>query len=151
MPASARTWAAASRAPSFFALPEAVSGFLAFRRPFGSVAVGVWDDDKPPLELAQLQQMNFDLNLTGFSADELMRLLGSGQNEGLTDPIGLLTTPSIDWDWVDRRSSGAGGGLGAHPDRRRAGPRRKCLSVCRSSKDEDPVRHPRGRLSFPYG
>ena len=36
-----------------------------------------WDDDKLPLELAQLQEMDFDLNLTGFSADELLRLLGS--------------------------------------------------------------------------
>ena len=26
-----------------------------------------WDDDKLPLELAQLQEMDFDLNLTGFS------------------------------------------------------------------------------------
>ncbi len=44
-----------------------------------------WDDDKLPLELAQLQQLDFDVNLTGFSADELLRLLGSEQNEGLTD------------------------------------------------------------------
>src|SRR5713226_2459975 len=34
-----------------------------------------WDDDKLPLELAELQGMDFDLNLTGFSADELLRLL----------------------------------------------------------------------------
>jgi site-specific DNA-methyltransferase (adenine-specific) len=34
-----------------------------------------WDDDKLPLELAQLQRMDFELDLTGFSADELMRLL----------------------------------------------------------------------------
>src|ERR1700736_5161366 len=32
-----------------------------------------WDDDKLPLELAQLQEMDFDLNLTGFSRDELLR------------------------------------------------------------------------------
>jgi ParB-like chromosome segregation protein Spo0J len=30
-----------------------------------------WDDDKLPLELAALQQLDFDLNLTGFGADEL--------------------------------------------------------------------------------
>jgi DNA modification methylase len=52
-----------------------------------------WDDDKLPLELAQLQQMDFDLDLTGFSADELMRLLGSGENEGLTDPDAIPEPP----------------------------------------------------------
>jgi WD40 repeat protein len=45
-----------------------------------------WDDDKLPLELAQLQELDFDLNLTGFSGDELMRLLDSGTNAGQTDP-----------------------------------------------------------------
>jgi DNA modification methylase len=52
-----------------------------------------WDDDKLPLELAQLQQLDFDLNLTGFSADELMRLLGSEENEGLTDPDAVPEPP----------------------------------------------------------
>ena len=52
-----------------------------------------WDDEKLPLELAQLQQMDFDLNLTGFSADELMRLLDSGTNEGLTDPDAVPEPP----------------------------------------------------------
>jgi ParB-like chromosome segregation protein Spo0J len=52
-----------------------------------------WDDDKLPVELAQLQQMDFDLNLTGFSADELMRLLGSEENEGLTDPDAVPEPP----------------------------------------------------------
>jgi ParB-like chromosome segregation protein Spo0J len=52
-----------------------------------------WDDDKLPLELAQLQHMDFDLNLTGFSADELLRLLGSETNEGLTDPDAVPEPP----------------------------------------------------------
>src|SRR5271166_4035841 len=30
-----------------------------------------WDDDKLPLELAALQEMGFNLDLTGFSSDEL--------------------------------------------------------------------------------
>ena len=38
-----------------------------------------WDDDKLPIELLALQEMGFDLNLTGFSADELLRLLDSEQ------------------------------------------------------------------------
>ncbi|HTU17693.1 MAG TPA: ParB N-terminal domain-containing protein [Gemmataceae bacterium] len=52
-----------------------------------------WDDDKLPLELAQLQEMDFDLNLTGFSSDELIRLLGSEENEGLTDPDAVPEPP----------------------------------------------------------
>ena len=52
-----------------------------------------WDDDKLPIELAQLQAMDFDLNLTGFSADELLRLLGSEENQGLTDPDAVPEPP----------------------------------------------------------
>ena len=52
-----------------------------------------WDDDKLPIELAQLQQMDFDLNLTGFSADELLRLLDSGTNAGQTDPDAVPEPP----------------------------------------------------------
>jgi DNA modification methylase len=52
-----------------------------------------WDDDKLPLELAQLQQIDFDLNLTGFSADELMRLLDSGTNAGQSDPDAVPEPP----------------------------------------------------------
>jgi ParB-like chromosome segregation protein Spo0J len=52
-----------------------------------------WDDDKLPLELAQLQGMDFDLNLTGFSADELMRLLDSGSNAGQGDPDAVPEPP----------------------------------------------------------
>jgi hypothetical protein len=52
-----------------------------------------WDDDKLPLELAQLQEMDFDLNLTGFSADELRRLLDSGGNAGQGDPDAVPEPP----------------------------------------------------------
>jgi DNA modification methylase len=52
-----------------------------------------WDDEKLPIELAQLQEMDFDLNLTGFSADELMRLLDSGANTGQTDPDAIPEPP----------------------------------------------------------
>jgi DNA modification methylase len=58
-----------------------------------TATLSTWDDDKLPLELAQLQQMDFDLNLTGFSSDELMRLLGSEENEGLTDPDAIPEPP----------------------------------------------------------
>jgi DNA modification methylase len=52
-----------------------------------------WDDDRLPIELAQLQEMNFDLNSTGFSADELMRLMDSGTNAGQTDPDAIPEPP----------------------------------------------------------
>src|SRR6516225_11645562 len=34
-----------------------------------------WDDEKLAQELAQLQELNFDLGLTGFSSEDLARLL----------------------------------------------------------------------------
>src|SRR5271167_1498969 len=52
-----------------------------------------WDEDKLPLELALLQEMDFDLALTGFSADELLRLLDSETNDGLTDPDDIPAPP----------------------------------------------------------
>ena len=52
-----------------------------------------WDDDKLPLELAELQGMDFDLNLTGFSAEELMELLAPPPNEGLADPDAIPDPP----------------------------------------------------------
>src|SRR5262245_47994157 len=52
-----------------------------------------WDDEKLPLELAQLQGMDFDLNLTGFSGDELLRLLESPKTEGRTDPDAVPEPP----------------------------------------------------------
>ncbi len=58
-----------------------------------TATLSAWDDDKLPLELAQLQEMDFDLNLTGFSADELMRLLDSGTNAGQSDPDAVPEPP----------------------------------------------------------
>jgi DNA modification methylase len=52
-----------------------------------------WDDDKLPTELMALQEIGFDLNLTGFSADELLRLLDAGTTTGLTDPDDLPEPP----------------------------------------------------------
>jgi ParB-like chromosome segregation protein Spo0J len=52
-----------------------------------------WDDDKLPLELAALQEMGFDLDLTGFSGDELLRLLGSETNDGQADPDAIPEPP----------------------------------------------------------
>ena len=45
-----------------------------------------WNYDLLPLELKDLQGMNFDLDLLGFSAEDLGALLAPAGNEGLTDP-----------------------------------------------------------------
>jgi ParB-like chromosome segregation protein Spo0J len=58
-----------------------------------TATLSAWDDDKLPLELAHLQQMEFDLNLTGFSADELLRLLDSGTNARQSDPDAVPEPP----------------------------------------------------------
>ena len=44
-----------------------------------------WDEALLALELADLQEMDFDLELSGFSADEILAI-GANANDGLTDP-----------------------------------------------------------------
>lgn len=44
-----------------------------------------WDDDMLAVEFSELQDLDFDLNLTGFNADELANLLQEPEKEGLTD------------------------------------------------------------------
>jgi DNA modification methylase len=58
-----------------------------------TASLSVWDDSLLPLELAELQGMNYDLSLTGFSADELLRLLQSESTDGLTDPDDIPEPP----------------------------------------------------------
>ena len=45
-----------------------------------------WDNEMLSLELADLQGMDFDLELTGFDLDEIKELLAPVGTEGLTDP-----------------------------------------------------------------
>jgi ParB-like chromosome segregation protein Spo0J len=52
-----------------------------------------WDDDLLPLELASLQELGYDLNLTGFDGNELLRLLQSDSTEGETDPDDIPEPP----------------------------------------------------------
>jgi DNA modification methylase len=66
--------------------------------------LSTWDHDKLPLELMALQQEGFDLDLTGFSADELMKLLEEPPAAGLTDsddvpepPDEAVTRPGDLW------------------------------------------------------
>src|SRR5262249_35328421 len=50
-----------------------------------TASLSSWDEERLMLELGELQHADIDLNLTGFSADELVRLLEPLQ-EGLADP-----------------------------------------------------------------
>src|SRR6516162_8204347 len=52
-----------------------------------------WEDDRLPFELKELQQLNFDLNLTGFAAEELLRLLQPAASPALTDPDDIPEPP----------------------------------------------------------
>jgi len=52
-----------------------------------------WDADLLKVELAELQSLDFDVGLTGFSEDELAALL-AGTSEGLTDPDEIPETPA---------------------------------------------------------
>jgi DNA modification methylase len=58
-----------------------------------TASLSQWNDDLLPLELMELQQMNFDLNLTGFSAEDLLGLLEPATTEGLTDPDAVPEPP----------------------------------------------------------
>ena len=53
-----------------------------------------WNYELLPLELSELQEMNFDLSLLGFDASELEQLLnGDAVTEGMTDPDEVPETP----------------------------------------------------------
>src|SRR4051795_1605734 len=52
-----------------------------------------WDDEMLALEIADLQEIGFDLSLSGFSDDELLTI-GSPGNVRLTDPDAVPDTPA---------------------------------------------------------
>jgi len=52
-----------------------------------------WDYERLPLELAALQKMDFDLNFTGFSAEDLLRLLDADPTVGHSDPDDIPQPP----------------------------------------------------------
>ncbi len=53
-----------------------------------------WDEDKLPLELMALQKADFDLSLTGFPEDEILRLLTEPTPEGQCDPDDVPEPPA---------------------------------------------------------
>ena len=52
-----------------------------------------WDYDLLPLELAELELADFDLDLLGFSPDELAQIMGENLTEGLVDPDEIPAPP----------------------------------------------------------
>src|ERR1044072_2665108 len=58
-----------------------------------TATIADWDFDLLPLELADLQGMDFDLSLLGFDQDELAKLLDPNLKEGLCDPDDIPEPP----------------------------------------------------------
>ena len=52
-----------------------------------------WDFDLLPLELANLQELDFSLDLLGFAPDELMKILHPDGEPGQCDPDGVPAPP----------------------------------------------------------
>ncbi len=51
-----------------------------------TAGIADWDYELLPIELGQLKEMDFDLEMLGFGQEELAKLLDTGVHEGLTDP-----------------------------------------------------------------
>ena len=69
-----------------------------------------WDYELLPIELAELQGMDFDLGLLGFAEDELAKIFDPGVKDGLTDPDEVpeppdeaITQPGDLWILGDHR------------------------------------------------
>jgi DNA modification methylase len=87
-----------------------------------------WNYNLLPLELKDLQGLNFDLDLLGFSAEELGALLAPPSNEGLTDPDAVpgppdeaITKPGDLWVLGNHRLLCGNSGIVADVDRLLAG------------------------------
>lgn len=52
-----------------------------------------WDYDLLPVELADLKEMDFDIDALGFSTDELAKILETDISDGLTDPDSIPEPP----------------------------------------------------------
>jgi len=90
--------------------------------------LSTWDLELLPIELAELQGMDVDLGLLGFSKDELAKLLDPGVKEGLTDPDEVpeppdeaVTQPGDLWILGDHRLLCGDSGNPEHVDRLLAG------------------------------
>jgi DNA modification methylase len=75
-----------------------------------TATIADWDYALLPIELADLKEMDFDLNLLGFDPDDLAKLLNGESKEGLTDPDEVplppdqaITQPGDLWILGDHR------------------------------------------------
>lgn len=55
--------------------------------------IAEWNLELLPIELSELQGMDFDLGLLGFDQDELAKLLDPGVQDGMTDPDEIPAPP----------------------------------------------------------
>src|SRR6185295_1183369 len=58
-----------------------------------TATIAEWNLDLLPLELAGLQEMQFDLSLLGFDSEELAQLMSGDVQQGLTDPDDVPAPP----------------------------------------------------------
>ena len=102
-----------------------------------TASIAEWNFELLPIELRDLQGMDFDLSLLGFDEDELAKLLDGELTEGLTDPDDVpeppdeaITQPEDLWILGDHRLlCGDSSTVAVYGMRRRFSPRsRKSLS-----------------------
>jgi site-specific DNA-methyltransferase (adenine-specific) len=60
-----------------------------------TATIADWDLELLPIELKDLQDMDFDLGLLGFDSDELAKMLGQEVIEGLTEPDAVPEPPKV--------------------------------------------------------
>jgi len=60
-----------------------------------TATIADWDYELLPIELKDLQGMDFNLDLLGFSEEELSNLLAEPVEEGLTDEDAVPATPKV--------------------------------------------------------
>jgi len=89
-----------------------------------SSELAAWDLELLPIELADLQGMDFNLELIGFGKNELAKLLDPGVKEGLTDPDDVpasqdeaITRPGDLWILGNHRLLCGDSGNPQHVDR----------------------------------
>ena len=58
-----------------------------------TATIADWDQEQLVRELQELEKLNFDLDVTGFSADELTRLMSADQSELFADPDDVPEPP----------------------------------------------------------
>jgi hypothetical protein len=82
------------KAPIHIAKDLSPEQIKAYRIADNKVAeASTWNFDLLPIELHELQAMNYDLGLLGFDAEELAQLLDTGVQDGLCDPDEIPEPP----------------------------------------------------------